>query len=127
MGRLRRHKRVLVWLAVVALLGNLLAASAFAPSATAALADDILGPIVICTANGAKALPDDGGPGQHAPANHCPACTLHAQLALTVAIVAIAIAFPLRTVSKPQPVETRPLAVQFSLGGIGSRAPPLFA
>lgn len=92
-----------------------------------ALADDVLGPFVICTADGAKVAPGDGGPDKHAPANHCPACTLHAQLALAVAIVVVAIAFPVRTGVRPPPMETGPLAVQFSLGGVRSRAPPLFA
>lgn len=126
MRGLRRHKGVLVWVAAIALLGNLLAAMTFVPVA-AALADHVLGPIVICTTDGAKALPDGGGTGKHSH-EHCGACTLHATPAkLCVALVSVAVAFPKLPASKPRPADAPPLATQLSLGGIRSRAPPLSA
>jgi hypothetical protein len=49
-------------------------------------------------------------------------------VALAVALVLLAvIAFPLPVAARPAPIRSRALAPHLSLGGIGSRAPPLFA
>ena len=89
----RRHKRILGWIAIIALLSNVLASPSLVPSMAASLVDDVLGPLVICTADGAQAAPGHGGSGGHAPANHCPACVTVAQFVLAVAIILTAIAF----------------------------------
>ena len=128
MLRLRRHKRVLGWLAAIALLGNMLVAALLVPSMATALVDDVLGPIVICTADGAKGAPEGGsGSGGHAPSNHCPACVTVAQFALVVAIVLTAVVFPLLPAARPARLQACSLALHLSLGGIRSRAPPLSA
>jgi amino acid transporter len=127
MGGVRRHKRVLGWIAIIALLSNVLAAGSLVPSMAASLVDDVLGPFVICTADGAKAAPGNGGSGRHAPSDHCPACVTVKQSVLAVAFVFTAIAFSLAPASRPARLQSRSPAVHVSLGGIRSRAPPLFA
>jgi Protein of unknown function (DUF2946) len=122
----RRHKRVLGWLAIIALLSNVLTAGLLAPSMAAAPVDDVLGPLVICTADGAKMVPGNGGSGRHAPSDHCPDCVTVKPFAFAVAVVETAIAFPPQSVARPARVESRSPAVHVSLGGIRSRAPPLF-
>lgn len=125
MGLLRRHRRVPGWLAIFALLSNVLAMALLAPAAAAPLVDDILGPLVICTADGAKtSLPHDGGSGGQTPSNHCPACLTVAPYALAVAIVLTAIVFPQPHAAKPTRLQSRSPAVQLALGGVRSRAPP---
>jgi DUF2946 family protein len=129
MGCLRRQKRLLGWLAAVALLGNVLATALLART-TAALTilDDILGPIALCTADGAKTAPAGGpAPAEKAPADHCLTCVTVAQLALAVAIIAAAFVFPLLRAGGPAPPRQRPLSLRLRLGGISPRAPPLFA
>jgi len=127
MFAVRRHKRILGWIAIVALLSNVLASPSLAPATTASLVDDVLGPLVICTADGAQAAPGHGGSGGHAPANHCPACVTVAQFVLAVAIILTAIAFSLPPAARPTRLQLRSPAVHVSLGGVRSRAPPLFA
>ena len=105
----------------------MLASPSLAPATTASLLDDVLGPLVICTADGAQAAPGHGGSGGHAPANHCPACVTVAQFVLAVAIILTAIAFSLPPAARPTRLQLRSPAVHVSLGGVRSRAPPLFA
>ena len=129
MGCLRRQKRLLGWFAAVALLGNVLA-TAFLAHTTAALTilDDVLGPIALCTADGAKTAPAGvPGPADKAPADRCPACMTTAQLALAIAIIAAVFAFPFLRTGGPAPPWQSPLALRLRLGGISPRAPPLFA
>lgn len=125
MRGVRRHKRAWAWLAIIALLSNMLVA--LAPSKAASLVDEILGPLVICTADGAKTAQGDGGSGRHAPPDHCPTCTLLAQFVLAVAVILTAVAFPVLAAAIPTPTGSGPLALHLSLGGIRSRAPPLSA
>src|SRR6185503_15461500 len=77
MGGPRRHRRGAAWLAIIALLSNVLLGSlgvAFAKASSPA--DELLGPLVICTANGAAVAPHDGGTQPGTPGDHCPSCTL---------------------------------------------------
>jgi hypothetical protein len=122
----RRHKRVLGWVAIVALLSNVLTAGLLASSMAASPVDDVLGQLVICTADGAKVAPGNGGSGRHAPSDHCPDCVTVKPFAFTVAVVVTAIAFPPQPAARPARVPSRSPAVHVSLGGIRSRAPPLF-
>jgi DUF2946 family protein len=126
MGEFRRHKRILAWLAIVALLGNaVVAALYFAPARAAPLVDSILGPLVICTSHGTETVPPDGGSSPHSPSDHCPACTLVAKIALVVTVVLLATAaLPALPAVRPVPVRSRRLAVHLGPGGIRSRAPP---
>lgn len=129
MGILRRHRRVPGWLAVLALLSNLLTMALLAPAAAAgarAHVDEILGPLVLCTADGAKtAVPDGGGSGGRTPSDHCRACLTVAPYALAVAIVLTAIDFPKPPAARPAVLQSRSPAAHLARGGIRSRAPPL--
>jgi hypothetical protein len=113
---------------VLALLANVLAGAVYAPAKILPLLDDLLGPLVICTAEGAKTAPAGGGGSDpHGAAQHCTACVLVAQVALAVAIIQTAIVFPTPVAVRLAPLELRAPARYLSLGGIGSRAPPLSA
>jgi hypothetical protein len=101
-----------------------------APARAVVPVHDILGPLVICTEHGPQSVPDgavpgSGGEGQRGgKSGHCTACTLLAGLALAVALVFAAVAFPVR-IFYPFQSAARTLADHLSLGGIRSRAPPL--
>lgn len=129
MGCSRRQRRLLGWLAAIALLANVLATALLAhTSAALTILDGVLGPITLCTADGAKTGPAGGpGPAEKAPADHCLACVTVAQIALAIAVIAAAFAFPLLRAGGPAPPWKRPLALRLRLGGISPRAPPLFA
>ena len=117
---------MLSWLAAIALLGNVLAMAFLVSATAAALVDDVLGPVVLCTADGAKTVPGGGsGSGGHAPSNHCPACVTTAQFVLAVVLVLSPIAFPAQSTQGPGPRHSRALAVHLGRGGIRPRAPPL--
>jgi hypothetical protein len=127
----RERPRVMGWLGVVAVLSNLLASVlCMAPAKAVAPVDDILGPLVICTEHGPQAVPDGAVPGsggqdqRDGKGSHCTACTLLAGLAIAVALVFAAVAFPVR-VFYPFKCAARTLADHLGLGGIRSRAPPL--
>ena len=122
----RRHKRVLGWIAIVALVSNVLAAGLLAPSIAASPVDDLLGPLVICTADGAKMVPGNGGSRRHNPSDHCPDCVTVKPFAFAAALADTAIAFPLQPAARLVRLPSRSPAVHVSLGGIRSRAPPLF-
>jgi hypothetical protein len=122
----RRHKRVLGWIAIVALVSNVLTAGLLAPSMAASAIDDVLGPLVICTADGAKMMPGNGGSGRHNPSDHCPDCVTVKPFAFAVVLADMAIAFPPQPAARPARLSSRSPAVHVSLGGIRSRAPPLF-
>jgi hypothetical protein len=128
MGEIRRHKRIVAWLAIVGLVSHsLLAALYLAPSKVAPLVDEIFGSLVICTSHGAATAPDDGGSNPYSPSEHCAACVLIAKIAVVIAVIMAAMAFPVRLAVRPVPIPVRSLAVHLSLGGIRSRAPPLSA
>ena len=121
MTYLRCHKRNWAWLAIVALLGHALALGV--PAGTLS-ADSVLGPLVICTADGAKPPPGDGTPDGLPPAGHCLACLLSVQPTLAAAFAALPIAFPTMHTPRPQATGTSAVAVHLVIGGIHSRGPP---
>ena len=126
MQNFRRRKRIPAWLAIIALFGNaLVAALAVAPASAAPLADDVLGPLVICTSHGADAAPQDGGSSPQSPREHCPACTLLAKVALVPAPLLLAASvLPDLPAVTPMPIRLRGPAEHLGPGGIRSRAPP---
>ncbi len=130
----REHPRVMGWLGVVAVLGNLLASVlCIVPAKSVAPVDDLIGPLVLCTEHGPQTVPgtdatggSGGNQGDGSSSIHCTASTLLAGLALPVAFVFAAVAFPARIVL-PFKSSARTLADHLALGGIRSRAPPLCA
>jgi hypothetical protein len=126
----RKYKRWLAWLGIMALLGNVMTgAFGYSPvKKMTPVVDAILGVLVICTSDGATDGGQGGGSPIHNPADHCPACVTLAKVALAVALVLLAvIAFPLPVAARPVPIRSRQPTARLGLGGIGSRAPPLFA
>jgi hypothetical protein len=126
----RERQRVMGWLGIVAVLGNVLVgALSMAPAEAVAAADDILGPLILCTEHGLQTVPgnDVSGSGEDkrdSKSGHCSACALLAGLALAFALLIAPIAFPERTFRRFR-LQARTLADHLSLGGIRSRAPPL--
>ena len=59
MAKLRRCRRASGWLAIVALLGNVL--TAYVPAKAAQIVDDILGSVAAYAADSAQALSHEGG------------------------------------------------------------------
>ena len=126
----RKYRRGLAWLGIMALLVNVMAgAFGYVPAKKMVpLVDEVLGALIICTSDGATDGSHGNGSPVHNPADHCPVCVTFAKVALAVALVLLAvIAFPLPVAARPVPIRWRPLAPHLSLGGVGSRAPPLFA
>jgi Protein of unknown function (DUF2946) len=119
------RRRFVAWLAIVALIGNVLAA--FAPSKASALVDDVLGHLVICTSDGAKAPQGDEDTGGRKASDHCPACRLIVQAPLAVILVVTAFAFPAPAAAIPIASSSGWPAIQVDAGAIRSRAPPLSA
>src|SRR5262245_4254672 len=127
--RVVRHRYGRSLLGVIAILSNVLAgALCRMPSQPASVVDDVLGLLVICASDGATSMPHGGaGPQPDKKSDHCATCTLLAGFALAVALVFTAIAFPPWSVAYRIRIGVRTLADHLSLGGIRSRAPPLFA
>jgi hypothetical protein len=90
MRGVRRHGRLVAWFAIIALLSN---AAAFAslPIRTAVV-DPSLGPLIICTSNGAVTVPGDGSSDRQG--DHCPACRLVTPFMLAAPVPELAIAVP---------------------------------
>jgi hypothetical protein len=126
MRRLRRQKRLLGWLAAMALMSNVLAiASIVRPTAAVTVLDDILGPVALCTPDGARSLPGGPQPHEHAPADHCPACATLAKFALAAAVILAAFILPAPAGGGPAPSWQCPRPFRLGLGGISPRAPPV--
>jgi hypothetical protein len=128
MGGPRHHRRGTAWLAIIALLSNVLTGAlgvAFAKASSPA--DRLLGPLVICTANGAAVAPHDGGTQPGTPGDHCPSCTLIGSLALIGTVAFSLVVFPPPAAPRPAAAQSATPVRHLSLGGIGSRAPPLSA
>jgi hypothetical protein len=127
MRRSRTRSRWLSWLAVIAVLGNVLAgALGHAPAWGGAGVDDPVAAHLLCT-GGAPAQPGAPGGGEDSEGKtaHCALCTLLAGFALAVALAFAAIAFPSGGPFHPLRFDLTTLAHQLSRGGIRSRAPPL--
>jgi Protein of unknown function (DUF2946) len=124
MGRIRTNRRRLVWLAIVAILGNVVVfASRHAPVESAI--EDMFGAHLNCTADGGGVpTPGDRRDGDDKP-GHCAACTLLAGFALVVALAFAGVAFASVSLFRPLGFDLGTLAEHLSLGGIRSRAPPL--
>ena len=126
MDNLRAHRSLWGCLAVVALLGNVIA-SAFccAPSSLrrAEVVDPVLGVIPLCT----NALDGNGSNQPKGSKQHCPICLAAAHKA--VGPGAFAVSFVTPPVADAYSSRTTAPAIDkdLKLGGLGSRAPPLHA
>jgi hypothetical protein len=122
MSSVRRKRQAIAWLLVVAFLSNALAFAAH--WSAVAVVDHGLGPMVICTADGAKTIPGDKPSGSHAN-DHCPACRLVAPFMPAVPLTESAIDFLDRSAEQPRPISVSQVASRFRPSDHRSRAPPL--
>jgi hypothetical protein len=128
MRRLPNRPRWLTWVAIIAILGNVLAgALGHAPAwGGAAGPDETAAAHLMCT-GGAAAEPDAPGGGGGTPEGktpHCALCSALAGFALPAIPVFTAVAFPSAGIFNPRRFDLAALAHQLSRGGIRSRAPP---
>jgi hypothetical protein len=126
MNRLRAYRSPWACLAVVAVIGNIVA-SAFccapSPSRRAEIIDPVLGVIPLCT----NALDGSGGNQPKGSKQHCPICPAAAHKAIGPGAFALSAATA--TVADTDSIRTTAPAIakDLKLGGLGSRAPPLHA
>jgi Protein of unknown function (DUF2946) len=128
MGALRRHRTLIAWVAIVALLGNL-AAGLFPPAFGQRTASDwpadLLGPQVICSEHGDRTTSPGDDKAPPTPGPHCLMCLAAPVLALIIALAAAVLLAPPAT---REPFSLRlyeTLADRLRRAGLGSRAPPL--
>jgi hypothetical protein len=124
MGAVRRHSRLAAWLAIVALVGNVLAAAFCHPPAKQAPLDypaDLLGTFVVCS--GAHEAADDGKTPDP-PTKPCQICIVVAALNLVIALAIVALLFPATTGRWSAVSCTATFADLLRRAGL-SRAPPL--
>ena len=128
MGEIRRHRALIAWVAIVVLLGNVVAGFSASSSARNGAADypvDLLGPMIICSEHGPQTLPASDGGKPQAPGEHCPACLAATALAFVLAIVVASLLAPLST-RQPFALNHRTIfAARLRRAGLAIRAPPL--
>jgi len=126
MRDLRNKRYWLCWIAVIAVLGNVIAgAVGHAPARGAAALDDMFGAHLMCAGDATQTQVPGGGHDPDGKVAHCALCTLLTGFALAVAAAFAAIAFPPNRVSVAIRFDLTTLAEHLSLGGVRSRAPPL--
>src|SRR5262245_8318129 len=85
MGAVVWHRRGFAWLALIALLSNVIAASYCHPrnAPKAQVVDEVLGVLVICAAHAGDVSSSDGdGTDKDPQPNHCTMCTVLVSLSL---------------------------------------------
>jgi hypothetical protein len=128
MGKIRRHRTLIGWIAIVALLSNVVAGLFCSAPSKAGPFDypqDLLGAMVICTEHGVQMLASGDGEGGKAPGKPCQLCLAAAAIALLLVFVALGSLLPLPP-SRRNAFEFVPtFAGGLRRAGLGSRAPPL--
>jgi hypothetical protein len=126
MATIRRHRALIAWLGLFALIGNL-ATAMFCPVPVKRIAADfpveLLGAMVICSEHGEQTLPDDGNPPPQKP---CQICIAAAGLIITLVVAAALLALmPLAPPERIAFAFLPTIASRYCRAGFGSRAPPL--
>ena len=128
MDGLRRQRTLIASVAIVALLGNVIAglfSPAFARGNAWDWPADLLGPQVICSEHGSQILGSGNGNSPEPPAKHCPIC-LAAQALFALALMAAAfLLVPLPSGQRFALHHPDRLVDRLRRAGLGSRAPPL--
>jgi hypothetical protein len=87
----------------------------------------MFGAHLMCTGGATQTQAPGGSQDPDGKSGHCVLCALLAGFTLAIALVFAAIAFPPTYVFQPLRFDLTTLADHLRLGGIRSRAPPLFA
>jgi hypothetical protein len=125
MATIRRHRALIAWLGLVALIGNLATGMFCSVPAKRTAADfpvELVGAMVICSAHGEQALPDEGAPPPQKP---CQICIAAAGLLLTLVAAALFALMPLAPPARVAFAFFPTTAHRYCRAGLGSRAPPL--
>jgi hypothetical protein len=124
MATIRRHRTLIAWLGLFALIGNL-ASAMFCPVPVKRIAADfpveLVGAMVICSEHGEQTLPDDGAP----PQKPCQICIAVASLIITLVVAALLALMPLAPPERIAFAFLPTIATRYCRAGFGSRAPPL--
>lgn len=133
MSYVRRYRRTLGVIALLALTARLAVAIAMSASMSAGVfagMPDILGPMPMCTtlvSGTAGVEPGSGGDPAPEPIDHCPVCTLLAAFALAIAALLVGIAVLRPAACRLQLPLAGQLAFHAGLGLLRSRGPPVAA
>jgi hypothetical protein len=130
MRGLRRHRTLIGWAAIVALLGNVIGGLFCAAPAKAYPSDyppELAGAMVICTEHGEQMLPSAADDEPKAPSKHCPLCLAAAGVALLLTFAALWWLMPLPRSRATAFDFFAAFADGLRRNGLGSRAPPLSA
>lgn len=128
MRHLRGKLLWLGWIAVIAVLGPVVAdALGHAPARGIADPDDMFGAHLMCAGGAAQTQAPGGSRDPDGKSAHCALCTLLTGFTLAVALVFATIAFPSTYIFHALRFDLTTLAEHLSLGGIRSRAPPVSA
>ncbi len=128
MGGLRRHRTLIGWVAVVALLGNVIGGAFCSMPAKAGPFDyppELAGVMVICTEHGVQTLASGLDDEQQKPSKLCQLCLAAAGFAVVLAFAALGIRIPLPTDRRIAIDFIPTFAGRLRRAGLGSRAPPL--
>jgi Protein of unknown function (DUF2946) len=126
MGAIRSQRILLAWIAMFALLGNVMAGMfCVAPvKRDVNFPSDLLGAMVICSEHGEQTVPDDGS-APPAPTKPCQICTAVASLLVTLIVGVLLALLPLAPSLRLTPPFLLAVPPRWCRAGFGSRAPPL--
>jgi hypothetical protein len=131
MTRLRRHKFLAALIGCLALAANLVALTSTCvhgvKPVAASVVDAVLGPLTICTSDGAVVGAGSDGKQHSSPGGHCQSCILLAAASLLVAAAMLALGPFVVALRLLRAAAATLLAFLLGPGGIRSRAPPLRA
>lgn len=128
MGAFRRYRKRMAWLALVALLGNVLAALVCPLPFKAQASDypaDLLGPLIICSQTGADRVEHDKAPDH--PNKPCQLCIVAAGVHHALAPTAPSLDLPATLGRGIASIEPDSFVAPLHRAGLGSRGPPLQA
>src|SRR5262245_38817867 len=124
MGLIRRYRIPAAWIAMFALLGNVVAGMFCVPPVKRDLGfpTELLRAMVICSEHGEQTLPDDGS-APAAPTKPCQICTAVASLLVTLIVGVLLALLPLAPRLRLTPSFLLTVAPRWCRAGFGSRAP----
>jgi hypothetical protein len=128
MAAIRHRKALFVWLAIAALLGNVVTGIICSGPTKRQSIDypsDLLGALIICSEHGAQVLPSDDGDNPELPTKPCQICMTAVGFAFILVLAAMSV---LVLVARDRRIIFDFIATfadAIRRAGLGSRAPPL--